>query len=310
MQRPVISVCTPTYNRAHTIARVFKSLESQSYRNFEWIIVDDGSTDNTRNVVESFCQTADFPIIYHYQANAHKKTAVNKAVSLSSGEFVLIADSDDEFPEDSIESMVICWNSIPEDSRQIFAGVSGLCEDQNGIIVGDLYPSDDGYLDSDTIALRLIHTVSGEKWGMVKRELMLKYAFPESVPGHIPENYMWSQISDGYKTRFFNKVVRIYYQDSGNQLSNINDFRPNSLGALVSKKVSLSIEIKYFRAKPTYFFMEGCRWWRFLMHSRHMAHITEYLPQSKVGLSVVALTMLPGLCWFLFDTLKFWAERR
>ena len=87
-QRHLFTVLTPTYNRAHTLARVYDSLCAQIFQDFEWVVVDDGSTDNTRELVEHWCQTAVFPINYVWQPNQHKKTAFNRGVREARGELV------------------------------------------------------------------------------------------------------------------------------------------------------------------------------------------------------------------------------
>lgn len=84
-----ITVFTPTYNRENTLSRVFDSLKSQTYRDFEWIIVDDGSTDNTKAVVEKFMQAASFEIKYYYQKNSGKHVAINKVLIHLSLSFLL-----------------------------------------------------------------------------------------------------------------------------------------------------------------------------------------------------------------------------
>jgi GT2 family glycosyltransferase len=95
MPHPLFTVFTPTYNRAHTIGRVYESLRAQTFRDLEWLVVDDGSKDNTREVVEGFAREAGFPIRYVYKENGGKHTARNLAVKHASGELFLVLDSDD-----------------------------------------------------------------------------------------------------------------------------------------------------------------------------------------------------------------------
>ena len=81
-----ITIFTPTYNRVHTLGRTFESLKNQTIRDFKWLIIDDGSTDNTRDLVENFKQNADFEIEYHYQENAHKFISIIRGVKLCNTE--------------------------------------------------------------------------------------------------------------------------------------------------------------------------------------------------------------------------------
>src|SRR5690606_3281073 len=88
----VFTVLTPTYNRAATLYRVYESLRRQTCRNFEWLIVDDGSTDRTHEAVLAWQAQADFPIRYVWQKNQHKKTAFNRGVREARGEFIITLD--------------------------------------------------------------------------------------------------------------------------------------------------------------------------------------------------------------------------
>ena len=88
MSPPLFTVFTPTFNRAHTLGRVYESLSSQTLRDFEWLIIDDGSTDGTDALVERFRQAASFPIRYEYQSNQGKNAAFNREVGLAQGELL------------------------------------------------------------------------------------------------------------------------------------------------------------------------------------------------------------------------------
>src|SRR4051812_21992642 len=115
------TVFTATYNRVGTLHRVYDSLLKQTFKDFEWIIVDDGSTDKTRELVENWQQTASFPIRYFWQKNQHKKTAFNKGVIEAKGKLFLNADNDDEFASNTLETFYYHWKNIPENEREDFA---------------------------------------------------------------------------------------------------------------------------------------------------------------------------------------------
>lgn len=103
----LFTVFTPTFNRAHTLHRVYDSLGQQSFRNFEWLVVDDGSTDNTEQLVRDWKSNSDFPIRYEKQANSGKHVAINKAARLAKGALFLIADSDDAFSSEALQISMI-----------------------------------------------------------------------------------------------------------------------------------------------------------------------------------------------------------
>ena len=99
----IITVFTPTYNRAYIIKNLFNSLKNQTFQNFEWIIVDDGSTDNTEEVVKEWLnESLFFKIKYHKQKNGGKHTAINKGLELASGDVFFIIDSDDYITNDAL----------------------------------------------------------------------------------------------------------------------------------------------------------------------------------------------------------------
>ena len=99
----IFTVFTPTYNRAHTLSRVYKSLADQTFKNFEWLIVDDGSTDGTKVLIEKWTEEASFPIRYFYQENQGKHIAHNLGVKKARGELFLSLDSDDTCVPEALE---------------------------------------------------------------------------------------------------------------------------------------------------------------------------------------------------------------
>ena len=122
-----ITVFTPTYNRRKSLPRVFESLKMQTFRDFIWIIVDDGSTDDTESLVDEFKKKADFKIVYIYQKNAGKHSAINRALQETTSELFLIADSDDSFKANALEVFIDTWESIPEEERNQYKGVIAKC---------------------------------------------------------------------------------------------------------------------------------------------------------------------------------------
>ncbi|MGC1445756.1 MAG: glycosyltransferase family A protein, partial [Xanthobacteraceae bacterium] len=139
---PLFTIFTPTYNRAHTLHRCFDSLSAQTLRDFEWIVVDDGSTDGTEELVGKWLKTANFPMRYLRQNHLGKHFAFNKAVVEARGYFTSCLDSDDALTPDALETLAAVWSAVPENERAGFCGVDGLCCDQHGQIVGERYPKD------------------------------------------------------------------------------------------------------------------------------------------------------------------------
>ncbi|MBK5218726.1 MAG: glycosyltransferase family 2 protein [Thermoleophilia bacterium] len=199
-----VSVITTAYQREGTLPRLYASLAAQTMRDFEWVIVDDGSTDGTGDLVRSLQAEADFRIDYSRQENQGKHAAVNRAVELARGEFCSIIDSDDWFEPDALERMVAGWESIPAEQRSGYADVEGLRVDPEGDLVCDSYPRD--VFDSNAFELIALHGVYGDKIGMFRRDVLLEFPFPEDMGWHVTPALVWNRIAARYSTRYFNQV--------------------------------------------------------------------------------------------------------
>lgn len=202
----LVTVFTPTYNRASLLPRLFESLEAQSVPDFEWLIVDDGSTDETERVVNAF--HSSFPMRYIKKKNGGKHTAINLAVKQAAGELFFIVDSDDSLPTKSIEMICKYWNQVKCDAS--FAGVSGYMAHYDGRIVA--YGGDYTVLDCNALDFRYKYGMSGDMAEVFKTSVLCEYPFPEIEGEHFcPEALVWNRIAQRYRLRYFRKVV--YYCD-------------------------------------------------------------------------------------------------
>lgn len=207
------TVFTSTYNRANLLHRVYDSLQAQTYKDFEWLIYDDGSTDHTENLVQEWKKKSDFPIHYTWQENRGKAKTMNRAVQAAKGELFLAFDSDDACIPEALERFKYHWDSIVEEAKSDFCGITALCVNQYGKIVGKSFPSD--ILVSNSIELQSKYFIFGEKWGCQKTDILQQFPFPE-IPGErfIEDSIVWNKISLNYKTIFINEVLRLYYENA------------------------------------------------------------------------------------------------
>lgn len=225
METLTFTVFTPTFNRATSLHRVFDSLRSQTFRDFEWIIIDDGSTDNTRFIVESFQKACSFPIIYQYQNNSGKHVAMNRAVSLAHGKFFVIADSDDAFVPESLEFFDRVWREIPGDQNKAYKGIACRCQEENGDIVGSI-PIPAPWIDLLEPEAKYVYGYCYELWGMTKTDILRQYPFPEPIGLHFfPESVIWDSIGEHYLTRYFDTPLRIFYHDQENSTTKKGNLR-------------------------------------------------------------------------------------
>ena len=121
----IFTVCTPTFNRAHTIHLVFESLKQQTFTDFEWLVIDDGSDDETSTLIKQWQSEAFFPIRYKFQENQGKHIIANLGVEMARGE-LLVADSDDSFKPEALEVFCEYWFSIPSVTKCIFCRSHGI----------------------------------------------------------------------------------------------------------------------------------------------------------------------------------------
>lgn len=208
------TVFTPTFNRSELIARTYESLCEQTFQDFEWLIIDDGSTDDTARRVQTWQRSARFSIRYIYQRNSGKHRAHNAAIAQAAGELFAVLDSDDTLIPQAIERLLFHWISIPASERCGFSGVSCLCMDRSGRLIGRAFPTP--VLDCRHYEMESVHGVTGEKWGCHRTAVLRQFEFPE-VAGekYCPEGVVWNRVARSYLVRHVNEALRIYHRHSG-----------------------------------------------------------------------------------------------
>ena len=298
------TVCTPTFNRAHTLERVFNSLMNQTFHNFEWVVIDDGSSDRTGSLVEEFQRRAFFEVRYQFQPNQGKHIAVNAGAKLAKGEFFLIADSDDSFPGNALSVFYETWLTIPEEKRKSFTGVTGLCATNSGNIVGDRYPLD--VFDSTPAETFYRYGIKGEKWGFHRTAVIRSFPFPE-LKGfkYFGEGIIWNAIGRKYLTRYVNQIVRTYNQDAGDQLTHQTPRKTSP--ARIFYVMGLNADQDYLHVAPLICAKIATQGARFSLHQGD-TFSTQYSRLKGTKLKVLWTLALPlGMLLYLRDL---FAERR
>lgn len=247
------TVFTPTYNRCNTIHRVYNSLCNQTYQHFEWLIIDDGSTDQTEELIADWIKEDKIKIRYYKQENTHKFFTILKAAKLAEGEFIYILDSDDECLPEALSIFKTTWESIEDKDR--YSSITGLCQDQFGQKIGDSFPTD--VFDSNSLASHIKWKIKGEKSGIVRADLLKQFSFDDRYfsNGYISEGVLWFALANqGYKTRYINNIVRVYYvKENAMSIMNNNDVRKNSFGILAVNTLILNSRENYFRDNPIFY---------------------------------------------------------
>lgn len=215
-----ITVCTPTYNRAHLLNKLYTSLKKQNYNSFQWIIVDDGSTDDTEAIVNEFIKENNINIRYIKKKNGGKHTALNIGIDNAEGELFWIVDSDDYIIDDALKYIWNKWCELKD--KKDFAGLSALKGYENKKVIGTTVNEE--YIDADVLTYRYKYRVLGDKSEVYRTDILKKYKFPEyREEKFLTEAVVWNRIAnDGYKIRWFNKVIYICeYLEGG--LTNTSD---------------------------------------------------------------------------------------
>ncbi len=296
-QQYIFTVFTPAYNRAYTLHRVYESLVAQTFRDFEWLIVDDGSKDNTKELVEGWQQIAQFPIRYIYQQNGGKNSASNLGVQMARGELFLTLDSDDRCMPNALERLYYHWKNIPIDRRDLFSAVTGLCEDMEGNLIGDRFPQ--AKIDAHPLDILYRYGVKGEKWGFQRTDVMKEFPFPVMAGQHIDDGTLWTQIATKYQTRFVNEIFRIYYLDNiGNDQLIHQDPRKRSQGMVESRKYILNNEIKWLKYAPLQFLRQATHYNRFGFHINNSIAKQVDAIDSIVGKLLVTIAIPLG--WLVY----------
>ena len=249
MGNPILTVFTPAYNRADLLTRCYESMCKQTNKDFIWMIIDDGSTDNTAAVSKKWVEdTTDFKVIYIYKENGGLHTAYNTAIANIETELCVCIDSDDFMPDNAVELILDFWKNNGSDK---YAGIVGLDFDMDGNVIGDKLP--------EIKSVNLIELFTGkyninngDRTNVVRTELYKKYAPMKVFPGekNFNPHYMHLQISQEYDFLVLNENLRfVDYQIDGMTNSMLKQYRssPNSFAEI--RKLYLSFADTSFRFK-------------------------------------------------------------
>ena len=223
-----ITVFTPTYNRAYILENLYRSLQRQSFRDFEWLVVDDGSGDDTDRLVAGWmAEENPFPIRYVRQENGGKCRAINHGLKLAQGELFFTVDSDDYLTDDALEKVDRWERELPKDGN--FCGVAGNLGTAPDTTPNTPLPGE--YYDGN--AFDRYGIVDGERAMVFYTAVHRQYLYPE-FPGEkfMTEGVAWNRMAhDGYKLRFYNDIIWIWeYKPDGLTQAGYQVFLDNPQG--------------------------------------------------------------------------------
>lgn len=262
----MITIFTPIYNRAYIIDKLYESIKQQTFKDFEWLVVNDGSSDNINEVMQSFVDEKKVCIRYYSQPNGGKHRAINKGVELAKGDLFFIVDSDDTITPDALELLDKYYQQIKDDDR--FAGVSGYRCLPDG---ADVYKKpEQEVFDCTNIEYSYKYSHLGGKAEAYKTAIMRQYPFPD-IEGEkfCAESLVWNRIAKKYMLRFFNKHIYIWnYLPDGLTKGMIKNRRNSTTYAMMGYAELLPTNIPFkwkIRAAINY--------WRFFFVKKHKKSI-------------------------------------
>ena len=217
---PTLTIFTPTYNRAHTLPRVYESLKAQTCRDFEWLVVDDGSTDSTKDLVQGWIGEGSIPVKYLYKENGGLYTGYNAAYAAIETELNVCIDSDDAMPPDAVEKIVRIWK---EKGSERYAGITGLdCDMDTQEVIGGRFPEGMTECYFPELYAKNIHR--GDSKQVMRTDLMKQVAPQVGFPGEKNFNpvYMLLQVTDKYPILVVNECFcLVQYQKEDSMSRNI-----------------------------------------------------------------------------------------
>ena len=269
----LITVFTPTYNRAYILPKLYESLVGQSYTDFEWVVVDDGSTDDTRTLMQNFIAEKKISIQFYQQQNQGKHIAINKGAAMAGGELFFTVDSDDYLLPHALQQIAKHWKDVSglEDQHQII-GIGANRVYQNGNVIGG--DVDYEVLDTDLIDYRFRKKYKGDKAEIYITEIVRAHPFPH-IKGETfcPEALVYYRLAnEGKQLRFVNEHWYICeYLDDGLTNSGFNTVRRGPLGNLIS----LSDVVKFRNTPALIKIKYAILFWRFSFWEKTKSFATK-----------------------------------
>lgn len=251
-----ITVFTPTYNRGYTLHRLYESLKKQTDNSFLWLIVDDGSTDHTEELISYWIREEFIEIRYYKQENDGKQRAHNIGVELCDTEFFICVDSDDYLTENAIESLIFTWDSI--ENKQGISGIVALRGKDKNTPIGSRMPN---VKKSPLNDLYDKYGFRGDTALLFRSDILKKYPFfVAEGEKFIGEGYVYLQIDQHYSLYVLNEILYICNYLSDGYTANVrNLIKNNPVGYTVLKRQAVVLS-KTFKSRfiNTIKFLIGC----------------------------------------------------
>jgi glycosyltransferase involved in cell wall biosynthesis len=299
---PVLSICVPTYNRAHLLAEFLKSSLDGPLGDMEVLIVDDGSADGTEDVVKSFAKSFQLRIRYVWQPNQGRSVALHNAISLAEGRYVLLMDSDDYFSSGALKWITekLQWLSAQPSAgvtRRI-VGICGLAYYEDGRVVGSPFPQPE--MRSNLVKMRADLGVTGDKKEIIERAVLLSVRY-EPIPGErrMPTGVLWARVALKGDCLFFNRPLIVKRYQTGGMTRRLRQIRMESpVGSALVYLELLALPKEIF-SSPLFRMRAAVNAWRYWLHASRTCR-----PRLRIDSAYMSfLGFLGGVTAFVLDHL-------
>lgn len=236
-----LTIFTPAYNRAHLLSRLYESIKKQSCNDIEWLIVDDGSTDDTKAVIDGFINENAVNIRYFYQQNAGKPAAFNNGVTKAQGQLFFCVDSDDLLADGAVEAIL----NIPLDNDRL-AGILALKSDMENNILSDRIPETINISSMYELVNR--YGCSGEFSLVYRTEILKNIPYP-IIDGEkfITECVVYDKIDEQYEMYLLDRILTVCeYQEGGLSADSYSVMLKNPTGYKIyySQRIDMALTLK------------------------------------------------------------------
>lgn len=285
-----ITVFTPTYNRAYIIKNLYKSLQRQTFKDFEWLVVDDGSTDNTEELFSKLKKEDNsFNIRYYKKENGGKHRAINYGLDLAEGELFFTVDSDDYLTDDALEK-IDKWESTLDNNKKFVGIVANIGHSENKTI-NNFFKED--HLDLDLLQRYTYEqdgkkVLDGERAYIFYTDVHRLYKYPEfDGEKFMTEAVVWNRMAnDGYIVRYFNDIIWIFeYLEDGLTKAGNRLFLENPRGYGLWLKEKAIFEKQSFLQMIKLYYSYYCE----LYNLYETKKIAEFIGISKIYMYIISI---------------------
>lgn len=283
--RHKITVFTPTYNRSKTLERLYNSLKIQTFTDFEWLIIDDGSTDNTEQLIKKFIDEKKINIKYSKKINEGKHIAVKEGAKLAEGEFFFIVDSDDMLTENSLETISDYEQKLDANLAGFFFRMINFCNQE---LIGDSFPSEE--FISNHVHKTFVLNIKGDLAEVLKTSVLRSIDIPK-IEGEkfCAESLFLNRIAKQYNSLYVNKAIYVaeYLPDGLTSKTILNRRNSPTYATLIYKELAEFDCLSVFKKTRTY-----CNYWRFAFYTkRNLKENIKFINYKPLGLLCLFISL-------------------